>query len=293
MQKFSIRDLELKANEIRQDIIKMLVHAKSGHSAGPLGMADVFTALYFAVMNYDPQKPDEPARDRFVLSNGHICPVWYATLAHAGFFPHAELATLRKLGTRLQGHPHNEVLPGGENSSGPLGQGLSQAAGMAYVGLQDKQPWRVYCVVSDGEQEEGQTWEAAMFAGKNNLRNLTVLMDRNNIQIDGYTEEVMPLEPLRAKYEAFGWTVVDVDGHNIREIIDACNKAKAIYENPTMIICHTIPGKGVDFMEGRFEWHGVPPDSDAIPGAPSKGTQAHEALGELRTLGGKIASEHE
>lgn len=263
----------------------MLVHAKSGHSAGPLGMADVFTALYFGdVLHYDPQNPAWPMRDRFVLSCGHICPVWYATLAHAGFFPHSELATLRKLGTRLHGHPHNEVLPGAENSSGPLGQGLSQAAGMAYAGLKiKKEPWRVYCVMSDGEQEEGQTWEAVMFAGKNNLRNLTALMDRNNIQIDGYTEEVMPLEPLRAKYEAFNWTVLEVDGHNIREIIDACNKARAIYENPTLIICHTIPGKGVDFMEYDYKWHGVPPD----------GKQGHEALKELRTLGGKITSEHE
>lgn len=290
----NIRQLEVKANEIRQDIVKMLVHAKSGHSAGPLGMADVFTALYFAVMNYDPQNPADPNRDRFVLSCGHICPVWYATLAHAGFFPHSELASLRKLGTRLHGHPHNEVLPGAENSSGPLGQGLSQAAGMAYVGLKmKKEPWRVYCVMSDGEQDEGQTWEAAMFAGKNNLRNLTALMDRNNIQIDGYTEEVMPLEPLRAKYEAFGWTVLEVDGHNIREIIDACQKAKAIAENPTLIICHTIPGKGVDFMEYRYEWHGSPPDSIEPSGAPPKGQQAHEALKELRTLGGKIRSEHE
>lgn len=291
----NIRELEAKANEIRQDIIKMLVHAKSGHSAGPLGMADVFTALYFGgVLHYDPKNPVWPDRDRFVLSCGHINPVWYATLAHAGFFPHSELATLRKLGTRLHGHPHNEVLPGAENSSGPLGQGLSQAAGMAYVGLKmDKKPWRVYCVMSDGEQQEGQTWEAVMFAGKNNLRNLTALMDRNNIQIDGYTEEVMPLEPLRAKYEAFNWTVLEVDGHNIREITDACNKAKAIYENPTLIICHTIPGKGVDYMEYRYEWHGSPPDSIEPSGAPKKGTQAHEALNELRTLGGKIQSEHE
>src|SRR3989338_5280676 len=223
----TIQQLEQKANEIRQDIVKMLVHAKSGHSAGPLGMADVFTALYFGVMNYDSKNPAWADRDRFVLSCGHICPVWYATLAHAGFFPHHELATLRKLGTRLHGHPHNEVLPGAENSSGPLGQGLSQAAGMAYVGLKmDHKPWRVYCVCSDGEQQEGQIWEAVLFAGKNNLRNLTVLLDRNNIQIDGYTEDVMPLEPLRAKYEAFGWSVIDVAGHNIREIIDACNKAK-------------------------------------------------------------------
>ncbi len=280
----SIKELELKANEIRQDIIKMLVTAKSGHSAGPLGMADVFTALYFAVMHYDPQEPAKWDRDRFVLSCGHICPVWYATLAHAGFFPHHELATLRKLGTRLHGHPHNEVLPGGENSSGPLGQGLSQAAGMAYVGLKMKQePWRVYCVMSDGEQEEGQIWEAAMFAAKNKLRNLTALIDRNNIQIDGYTEDIMPLEPFKDKWEAFGWHVIEVDGHNIREIIDACNAAKAIYEKPTVIICHTIPGKGVDFMEYKYQWHGTPPDPK----------QAHEALKELRTLGGKIQSEHE
>ncbi len=290
----SIRDLELKANEIRQDIIKMLISAKSGHSAGPLGMADVFTALYFGIMNFDPKNPQKSDRDRFVLSCGHICPVWYATLAHAGFFPVSELATLRKLGTRLHGHPHNEVLPGAENSSGPLGQGLSQAAGMAYVGLNmKKEPWRVYCVMSDGEQQEGQTWEAAMFAGKYNLRNLTAFVDRNNIQIDGYTENVMPLEPFRAKYEAFGWTVIDVDGHNIKEIIDAANKAKAIAENPTLIICHTIPGKGVDFMEYRYEWHGTPPDVSEIAGAPHKGEQAKKALDELRTLGGKIASEHE
>lgn len=291
---YSIKQLDEKANVIRQDIIQMLVNAKSGHSAGPLGMADVFTALYFGVMHYDPKNTQMWNRDRFVLSCGHICPVWYATLAHAGFFPTSELATLRKLGTRLHGHPHNEVLPGAENSSGPLGQGLSQAAGMAYAGLKlKKEPWRVYCVMSDGEQDEGQIWEAAMFAGKHNLRNLTALMDRNNIQIDGYTEEVMPLEPLRAKYEAFGWTVIDVDGHNIREIIDACNKAKAIAENPTLIICHTIPGKGVDFMEYRYEWHGVPPDAGDITGSPKKGEQAKKALEELRTLGGRIQSEHE
>jgi transketolase len=289
----NIRELEQKANEIRQDIIKMLVAAKSGHSAGPLGMADVFTALYFGVMNVDGKNPTDPNRDRFVLSCGHINPVWYATLAHAGYFPQSELATLRKLGTRLHGHPHNEALPGVENSSGPLGQGLSQAAGMAYVGLMDKKPWHVYCVTSDGEQQEGQIWEAAMFAGKYNLRNLTVLMDRNNIQIDGHTEDIMPLENLRAKYESFNWTVLEVDGHNIKEVIDACNKAKAIYENPTMIICHTIPGKGVDYMEYRYEWHGNPPGTMDAEGAPPKVKQADEALRQLRTLGGKIQGEHE
>lgn len=291
----NIKELELKANEIRQDIIKMLLQAKSGHSAGPLGMADVFTALYFGnVLHYDPKNPQMPLRDRFVLSAGHICPVWYATLAHAGFFPISELLTLRKLGTRLHGHPHNEVLPGVENSSGPLGQGISQAVGMAYAGLKlKKEPWRVYCVLGDGETQEGQVWEAALFAGKNKLRNLTSLVDRNNIQIDGHTEDVMPLEPYKEKWESFGWHVLEVDGHNIREIIDACNEAKAIYEKPTMIICHTIPGKGVDFMEYRFEWHGIPPDLGEVLGAPHKGEQAKKALEELRTLGGKIKSEHE
>lgn len=281
----NIRELESKANDIRQDIIKMLVSAKSGHSAGPLGMADVFTALYFGgVLNFDSKNPTWDARDRFVLSCGHICPVWYATLAHAGYFPVSELSTLRKLGTRLHGHPHNEVLPGAENSSGPLGQGLSQAAAMAYAGLKmKKEPWRVYCVMSDGEQQEGQIWEAAMFAGKNRLRNLVGLIDRNNIQIDGYTEEIMPLEPFRSKWEAFGWHVLEIDGHNIQAIIDACNEAKAIYEKPTVIICHTIPGKGVDFMEYRYEWHGKPPNPE----------EAKKALEELRTLGGKIVSEHE
>ena len=291
----TIRELETKANEIRQDIIKMLVQAKSGHSAGPLGMADVFTALYFGgVLNYDPQNPAWEARDRFVLSNGHICPVWYATLAHAGFFPISELATLRKLGTRLQGHPHHIGLPGAENTSGPLGQGISQAVAMAYAGLKmKKEPWRVYCVMGDGEQDEGQVWEAALFAGKNKLRNLVGITDRNNIQIDGYTEDVMPLEPFADKWKAAGWHVLEVDGHNIQHIIDACNEAKAIYEKPTMIICHTIPGKGVDFMEYRYEWHGVPPDTADISGAPHKGEQAKKALEELRTLGGKIRSENE
>ncbi|MBX4204698.1 MAG: transketolase [Candidatus Doudnabacteria bacterium] len=281
----NIRELEKKANEIRQDIITMLVQAKSGHSAGPLGMADVFTALYLGgAMNIDPKNPDWEARDRFVLSCGHICPVWYAALAHAGFFPTKELSSLRKLGTRLQGHPHHTELPGAENTSGPLGQGLSQAAAMAYAGLKmKKEPWRVFCVMSDGEQEEGQIWEAAMFAAKYKLRNLVGIIDRNNIQIDGYTEDIMPLEPFADKWRAYGWHVLEVDGHNIQAIIDACNEARAIYEKPTVIICHTIPGKGVDFMEYSYEWHGKPPSPE----------EAKKALDELRTLGGKIRSEHE
>ena len=281
---YTIQELEKKANEIRQDIIKMLVKAGSGHSAGPLGMADVFTALYFAILNHDPKNPDWGERDRLLLSNGHICPVRYATMAHAGYFPIKELDTLRKFGSRLQGHPERTRLPGIETTSGPLGSGLSQAAGMAYVGKYiDKTKWRVYCAMSDGEQEAGNTWEAAMFAGKNKLDNLTGIIDRNNIQIDGFTEDIMPLEPLKAKYEAFNWQVLEIDGHNMEEIIDACNEAKAIHQKPTVIIAHTIPGKGVSFMENKFEWHGKPP----------KPEEAKVALHELRTLGGKIRSEHE
>ncbi len=261
----------------------MLLEAKSGHSAGPLGMADVFASLYFQILKHDPQNPSWEGRDRLVLSCGHICPVLYATLAEAGYFPKEELMTLRKFGTRLHGHPHNLVLPGIENSSGPLGQGLSQAIGMALALRIDHKANRVYCITSDGEQNEGQVWEAMMFAGKNRLNNLTVILDRNNIQIDGYTEDVMPLEPLKQKYEAFNFHVIEVDGHNYQQIIDACMEAKAIYEKPTMIIAHTIPGKGVGFMEYDYKWHGSPPNKD----------QANQALKDLRTLRGQITGEHE
>ena len=279
MKEYSIAQLEKKANEIRQDIIKMLVKAGSGHSAGPLGMADVFCALYFAVMNHDPKNPGWEGRDRLILFHGHICPVRYAAMARVGYFPLEELKTLRKFGSRLQGHPERKKLAGVETTSGPLGSGLSQAAGMAYVGKYiDKKNWRVYCAMSDGEQEAGQTWEAAMFAGKNKLNNLTGIIDRNNIQIDGYVEDIMPLEPLRAKYEAFNWNVIEIDGHNIEEIIDACSQAKATQEKPTCIIAHTIPGKGVRFMENKFEWHGKPP----------KPEEAEIALRELKAIGAKI-----
>ncbi|MBI3495073.1 transketolase, partial [Candidatus Berkelbacteria bacterium] len=238
------KKLEDTANAIRRDLIKMLVAAGSGHSAGPLGMADVFTALYFAVLNHDPKKPDWGQRDRVVLSNGHICPVWYATLAHAGYFAHEKLMTLRKLGSGLQGHPHRSSLPGVENTGGPLGQGLSQAIGIALAGRMDGAKHRVYALMSDAEQQEGQTMEAMMFAGKEKLHNLTGIIDRNNIQIDGYTEHIMPLEPLREKYEAFGWHVIEVDGHSFESIIEGCRGATAIFEKPTCIIAHTIPGKG-------------------------------------------------
>ena len=279
-----LKDLEEKANDIRKDLIEMLVEAGSGHSAGPLDMADVMTCMYFHVLNHDPNNPYWEDRDRLVLSNGHICPILYVVLAHAGYFPKKELMTLRKLGTRLQGHPHRSSLPGLETTSGPLGSGLGQAAGMAKVALMDNKKWRVYCMMSDGEHDAGNTYEAMMFAGKNNLHNLTAIMDRNNIQIDGYTEDIMPLEPLKAKYEAFNWSVIEIDGHNIREVVDACRRAEAIYENPTMIIAHTIPGKGVSYMEGKFEWHGK---------TPKPGEEEKIALSDLRTLGGKIESEHE
>jgi len=279
------KGLKQLANTIRKDIIEMLLEAKSGHSAGSLGMADVFTALYFGeVVKYKSKKPDWPERDRVILSNAHICPVWYATLARAGYFPVKELKTLRKLGSRLQGHPSRLHLDCMETSAGSLAQGLSIACGMAYsfAKFDNKKNW-VWCLTSDGETDEGQMWEAAMFAGKNKLFNLTQIMDRNNIQIDGYTEEVMPLEPLKDKYEAFGWHVQEVDGHNIEEIIDACNKSKAIFEKPSLIIAHTIPGKDVDFIEWKYSWHGKVPCPE----------EAKKALNQLRTLGGKIKSEHE
>jgi len=279
-----VKELEEKANKIRQDLIEMLVEAGSGHSAGPLGMADVFTAMYFHVLNHDPKNSFWEDRDRLVLSNGHICPIHYVTLAHAGYFSKEELKTLRKFGTKLQGHPHRPHLSGLETTSGPLGSGLAQASGMAKVALMDSKKWRAYCMMSDGEHDAGNTYEAIMFAGKNKLHNLTAIMDRNNIQIDGNTEDIMPLEPLREKYEAFNWHVIEVDGHNMRAVVDACREAEAIYEKPVMIIAHTIPGKGVSYMEGKFEWHGKP---------PKPGEEEEIALSDLRTLGGKIESEHE
>ncbi len=257
-----LKQLNLIANTIRQDVIKMLHEAKSGHSAGSLGLADIFTALYFNIIYHDPNNPQWEGRDRLILSNGHVCPVLYATLANVGYFPKTELMTLRKLGSALQGHPHKGALPGIETSSGPLAQGLSQAVGMAIVSKSEKKKWRVYCIVSDGEQQEGQNWEAVMLAAKYKLGNLTVIMDRNNIQIDGFTEEIMPLEPIVDKYKAFGWHIIQIDGHNIQKIIDACEESKAVYEKPTMIIMHTIPGRGIPFMEFLTEWHGKTPSKE-------------------------------
>lgn len=288
-----LKKLEETANKTRQLIIETLLEAGSGHSAGPLGMADIFTAFYFHILNHDPKNPDLPDRDRLILSNGHICPVRYVSMALAGYFPIEELKTLRKINSRLQGHPHRGSLPGLETTSGPLGEGISQSIGMALAAKLDGKKYRVYCITSDGEHQEGNTWEAAMFAAKNKLNNLTVIIDRNNIQIDGFTENVMPLEPLRQKYEAFNWEVLEVDGNNIRAFVDVVSEALAVFEKPTVIIAHTIPGKGVDFMEKDFRWHGIPPGVSNIPGAPPKEEQAKEALKELRTLQGKIVSEHE
>jgi transketolase len=284
--KLNLFKLPEKANEIRQSIIEMLVEAGSGHTAGPLGMADIFTALYFHVMRHDPKNPAWDERDRLVLSNGHICPVLYATMAHAGYFPIEELKTLRKFNSRLQGHPHREWLPGLETSSGPLASGLSQAVGMALADRIDRgaaSDRYIYCLMSDGEQESGQIWEAGMLAGKERLRNLIGIIDRNNIQIDGFTEDIMPLEPLKEKWESWNWHVQEIDGHNFEAIIGAINKAKAVFERPSMIIARTIPGKGVHEFERKYEWHGKPPNKE----------EAEMAIKELRTLGGKITSEHE
>lgn len=287
-------DLEKIATEIRIDLIKMLEEAGSGHSAGPLGLADIFTALYFKVLKHDPKKPDWEGRDILILSNGHCVPIRYATMAHAGYFAKKELMSLRKFGSRLQGHPERLKLPGMETTSGPLGCGLSQAAGMALAMRMDNIHHRwIYVVMGDGELDEGNIWEAAMLSAKYKLGNITGIIDRNNIQIDGITEKVMPLEDLKAKWEAFGWHVLEIDGNDIEAVIDACNMAKAIVEKPVVIIAHTIPGKGVSFMEYDFHWHGTPPGASDIAGAPAKAEQAKAALKELRTLQGRIRSEHE
>lgn len=284
-----VRALELKANEIRQSIIEMLTEAGSGHTAGPLGMADVFTLLYFAVLKHDPKNINWDERDRLILSNGHICPVLYATMAHAGYFPVEELMTLRKLGSRLQGHPHRQTLPGLETSSGPLGSGLSQAVGMA-IAERINNPYSAkyfYCLTGDGELDEGQIWEALLLAGKEKLNNLIMIVDRNGIQIDGYTKDVMPLEPLAEKFASFNFDVQEVDGHNMRAMNDAIGKAQAVYSQPSVIIAHTIAAKGVDVFERDFRWHGNPPGKGPEDRVP-RDKQAEVALQKLRTLAGLI-----
>jgi len=284
-----VRELELKANLIRQSIVEMLVAAGSGHTAGPLGMADIFALLYFRVLKHDPKNPDWEDRDRLILSNGHICPVLYAAMAHAGYFPVEELLTLRAFGSRLQGHPHRTALPGIETSSGPLGSGLSQALGMALAERIDN-PYSskyFYCFLGDGELNEGQIWEALMQAGKEKLHNLILIIDRNGIQIDGYTKDIMPLEPLAEKLESFNFDVQEVDGHNIRAVNDAIGKAQAVFGQPSVIIAHTIASKGVDIFERDFRWHGNPPGKGPT-NQIAKEEQAKVALEKLRTLAGLI-----
>ncbi|MFH1426818.1 MAG: transketolase [Candidatus Kerfeldbacteria bacterium] len=275
------KELALIANAVRQDLLRALNAAKSGHPAGSLGMADVFTVLYFHSMMHDPKKPNWPDRDRLVLSNGHICPVMYAAMAHAGYLPVDELLTLRKLGSRLQGHPHRSAIPGLETSSGPLGCGLAQACGMAAAARLNKKDHHIFTLTSDGEHEEGNMWESVMFAAKYKLDNIIQIMDRNYIQIDGNTEDVMPLDPVREKYEAFNWNVLEVDGHNIEQIIDAINRAKYYKKKPTLIVAITVPGKGVSFMEDDFKWHGKAPDDDEL----------EKALAELEDVRNKITDD--
>ncbi|MCA9496365.1 MAG: transketolase [Nanoarchaeota archaeon] len=256
------KELELKANQIRQDIIEMLYIAKSGHSAGAIGMADIFTVLYNNILKHNPKKPNSNERDFVILSNGHICPVLYATLAQNNYFPKSKLKTLRQLGTKLQGHPHNLSLPGIENSSGSLGQGISQAVGLASSLKRDKKSNKVYCFVGDGELEEGQCWEAIMFAAKEKLNNLILIVDRNFIQIDGNTQNIINFGNLNKKFTAFNWTSIDIDGNNLKQIYTAFNEAKKNKLKPTCIIANTIPGKGITYMENNYKWHGKAPNEE-------------------------------
>ena len=276
-----VKDLQMMADVIREDTITSLIAANSGHSAGPLGMADIFTALYFNVLKHDPKKPKWEKRDRLVLSNGHICPVMYSSKANAGYFPKKELLTLRKLGTRLQGHPHRVALPGLETTSGPLGSGLAQAAGMAYGLRLDRKKNLIFCLCSDGEQDEGNHWEAVLFAAKHKLENLIAVTDRNYIQIDGNTEDIMPLDPLTKKYKAFNWNVKVVDGNNMKKVLRTLQKSRKNRGKPLMIIANTIPGKGVKYMENDYRWHGAPPGKVVTERAPAKEKQGDVALEDL------------
>lgn len=257
-----IKELENIAYEIRVSIIKMLAKAKSGHSAGSLGMADIFSALYFKFLKINPDNPYEINRDRLILSNGHICPVLYSSLAIRGFFPEEELMTFRKINSRLQGHPHNLSLPGIENSSGPLGQGISQGIGVALNSKITKLKYHTFIIGSDGELNEGQAWEAIMWAGANKLNNLTYILDKNNIQISGKTKDVLNLTDLNEKFESFGWFVIETDGNNMHEVCLAISKSLSIISKPVVIIANTVPGKGVNFMEYKFEWHGKAPTQE-------------------------------
>lgn len=269
--KKNVEELRQMANVIRKDIIKMLTESGSGHPGGSLSAVEILTTLYFNEMNIDPEKYRDLNRDRFVLSKGHAAPVLYSTLARRGYFDVEELKTLRKIGSILQGHPNMNEVPGVDMSTGSLGQGISAAVGMALAAKLDKKDYRVYALLGDGELEEGQVWEAAMSAAHYNLDNLTAFVDYNGLQIDGPCEEVMSAEPINDKFRAFRWHVVEVDGHSFEELINAIEEAKTVKDKPTMIVCKTIKGKGVSFMENEVGWHG---------NAPSK-EQCEKALDEL------------
>jgi len=260
--KSEIQELAQVAFELRKSVIEMLENAGSGHSAGPLGMADIFAALYFKYLNVNSNNPYELNRDRLILSNGHICPILYAALAERNFFPKEELKTLRKINSRLQGHPHNLALPGIENSSGPLGQGISVGLGSSIHSTNSGLNFHTFIIGSDGELNEGQTWEAIMFAGAKKLKRITYIIDKNNIQLSGDTKDIMPLENLSEKLESFGWYVIEIDGNNLEEICLSISKSMAIINKPVAIIANTIPGKGVDFMEYKFTWHGKVPSKE-------------------------------
>lgn len=274
-----LAELELHANDVRVGIIRSLVAAGSGHSGGSLDMADIFTALYFHLMRHDPTNPAWPDRDRLLLSCGHIAPVRYSAMAYAGYFPVDELLTLRKFGTRLQGHPERVSLPGLETTSGPLGEGLAQGTGMALAAKMDGKDYRTYVITSDGEHQCGLHWEAMMTAAKFKLDNLTCIVDRNVIQIDGSTEDVMPLEPFADKYRAFNWEVFECDGHDIAAFVEAVEKAKRVHGKPQVVIAHTVMGKGVSFMEGDYLWHGKPPKKDEAEKALQELAATRELIG--------------
>ncbi len=256
-----IEELESKAKHIRRTIIDMLCRACSGHPGGSLSSTDLVCALYFAVLRHDPRNPRWPDRDRFHMSKGHCCPLLYAVLAESGYFPKEKLKELRKLGSMLQGHPDRRC-PGVEVASGSLGQGLSVALGMSLAAKLDKKDYRVYCLIGDGESQEGNIWEAAMAASHYKRDNLCAIIDCNGLQIDGKTSEVMNLEPIKDKWQAFGWHTIEIDGHNVREILEAFEEAKTVKQKPTIIIANTTKGKGVSFMENVCSFHGCAPTAE-------------------------------
>ena len=268
---YSTIQLKKEANILRQDVIKMITVASSGHPAGSLGMADIISALYFKVLNYNPSDPKKEDRDRVILSNGHICPILYAALASAGYFSREELSRLRKLGDKLQGHPSRKDFNLIEASTGSLGHGLSVSCGIAFASQRSEKTYKTWCLMSDAEHQEGSSWEAVMFASKYKLTNLKVIVDVNNIQLSGDIDQVMPVMPLKEKYRSFGWQVAEVDGNNMEEVIIKLEQANNFNNGPFVVLAKTISGKGVSFMEGKWQWHGKVPNEK----------EAKEALEEL------------